>query len=100
MRLGATQKRYGLMTLCDAVWPQPGHVSRRCGFPDAPQRMPPISHTERSWLQLGQRTFQARDEASMASPQLRGRMLLNNRCTNDTDAGLAFYELRLPTRAR
>ena len=34
--------------------------------------MPPMSHTERSVPQSGQRAIQARDSASMDAAQLRG----------------------------
>jgi hypothetical protein len=48
------------------------------GLPAAFHLMPPISHTERSVPQSGQRAIQARDSASMDAAQLHGTSDVNS----------------------
>ena len=64
--------------MCQPRLPQLGHRIRIHLFPDAFQRIPPISQTDRSRPQDGQRTIHVRDSASIEVAHERGASLLNS----------------------
>lgn len=62
---------YFLYEVCQVFLPHWGQCIRRRGCPDAFQRMPPVSHHDRSNPQ-GHFNIHTRDSASMLSAQRRG----------------------------